>query len=318
MKQKESREEGASTKLVWLVVAVMSLCLTFMGPSASQALITQTMKTSIEPTDDHGDIAEEATLIQPNSVTSGAFHDWGDVDYFKVELSENGILAVFTASGTDTEGNLEDENYHLASDDNSGSGENFRIAEYLEAGIYYVALSGRIERLGEVYDLVCAFVADETANQPLSTTDHLDTAVLSILESLKIGDGDLDVENLRYAKLQEVIENIDKFLAENSNNEKLRNFGDDWELFKSDVISIEDLTSIWNIKQGSLFGIPDQSSALPIQLGDTHDNPLKLEDDLQWDPMKGGIYSSDTGEKPFPTHGMNDLNGEPTDSWIIN
>lgn len=173
MRQIESREKRTSTKLVWQVVVVMSLCLTFMGPSASQAFITQTMKAANEP----------------NGMTLEAFHDSGDVDCFEVELPEDGTLTVFTTGDMDTEGGLEDEYSRLAWDDNNGEKGNFLINEPLKAGVYYLIVSGwDANSVGGYYTLGFEFIP-----YVISQGDDLNNSPLAINEYITIKDSPSDV-----------------------------------------------------------------------------------------------------------------------------
>ena len=66
-----------------------------------------------------------------------------DVDYFKFEVTELNIISINTTGSTDTFGALYDSSFlRLASDDNSGSGENFLIQRILFPGIYFAEVTG--------------------------------------------------------------------------------------------------------------------------------------------------------------------------------
>ena len=47
-----------------------------------------------EALDDHGNSRDSATFITENSTTSGKIDDGADIDYFRVDLSEDGNLFV--------------------------------------------------------------------------------------------------------------------------------------------------------------------------------------------------------------------------------
>ncbi len=67
-----------------------------------------------------------------------------DVDYYRIDLAGSATVTVATAGPTDTRGELLAGNGALiASDSDSGpGGNNFQLTEALEAGVYYVAVSG--------------------------------------------------------------------------------------------------------------------------------------------------------------------------------
>ncbi len=136
-------------------------------PTWKQSLFSN-WKFGQEPKDDHGDTAEEATAIQLNGSMSGELAVSGDdEDCFKIVLEEAGILEVSTNSTMDTEGTLEDEQgQQLAWDDDSGPGENFRISHELEAGPYYVFVSGLSENSTESYTLDSQFLAASEYQDP--------------------------------------------------------------------------------------------------------------------------------------------------------
>ncbi len=90
---------------------------------------------------DHGDSRQSASLVETGSDTDSLLTS-GDVDYFRVVLDRPGELTVYTSGGTDTVGRLEDSGGSaLASDDNGGSGNNFRIVRDVAAGTYYVRVT---------------------------------------------------------------------------------------------------------------------------------------------------------------------------------
>ncbi|MCB4746337.1 MAG: pre-peptidase C-terminal domain-containing protein, partial [Sulfurovum sp.] len=85
---------------------------------------------------------DEAIPIDLNSITSGSIDRVGDEDWFKVVIPSAGRLVAETTGTTDTKGYLYDASNStpIATDNDSGSGRNFKISEWLEAGTYYVAV----------------------------------------------------------------------------------------------------------------------------------------------------------------------------------
>ncbi len=94
--------------------------------------------------DDHGDSAETATLLAVGPPEIGTIDGADDVDYYRIDLAGSATVTVATAGPTDTRGELLDGSGALiASDEDSGPGAgNFQLTEALEAGVYYVAVSG--------------------------------------------------------------------------------------------------------------------------------------------------------------------------------
>lgn len=106
--------------------------------------------------DDHGNTAEEATGVGLDSTTAGVLERGGDVDYFRVTVTQAGTLTVETSGTTDTKGSLlRATGTTLAENDDAGAGDNFRIVQQVAVGTYYVAVRG--------YD------ADETGSYTLQT-----------------------------------------------------------------------------------------------------------------------------------------------------
>ena len=93
--------------------------------------------------DDHGDTRQDATRVGPNSTTQGNLEQGGDVDYFGVAVPSRGTVVVETTGSTDTLGRLENAaGRQIASDDDSGTGGNFRIRRTRNPGTYYVRVWG--------------------------------------------------------------------------------------------------------------------------------------------------------------------------------
>ena len=93
--------------------------------------------------DDHGDTPSSATALAVGSSRLGQIEIGGDVDYFRVVVSESGDLTVHTTGSLDTKGQLEDSaGGVLARDDDGGDGFNFRLAHAVSAGTYYLKVEG--------------------------------------------------------------------------------------------------------------------------------------------------------------------------------
>ena len=110
------------------------------------------------PSDDHGDSRNEATPVSTTSTTAGHLERRGDVDYFRIDVGEAGQLVVASGGDTDTSGRLEDgRGTELASDDDNGDRDNFRIVHDVATGAHYVAVRGFDDaRTGE-YSLAVSF-----------------------------------------------------------------------------------------------------------------------------------------------------------------
>lgn len=106
--------------------------------------------------DDHGDDRASATAAAVDSDTPGALHA-GDADYFRIDLDTAGRLAVHTTGGTDTFGQLEDAGGAvLATDDDGAADTNFRIAEDVPAGAWFVRVTGTKTARAAATRYVCA------------------------------------------------------------------------------------------------------------------------------------------------------------------
>ncbi len=105
--------------------------------------------------DDHGDTFASASVVAVPSTTDGALEEGGDRDYFRVEITQGGTYSAETTGSTDTYGTVFDgDGLELETDDNGGSGANFRIEEDLDPGTYYVEVRGFSPSTTGTYELV--------------------------------------------------------------------------------------------------------------------------------------------------------------------
>ena len=83
------------------------------------------------------------------------------MDYFRVTLSQRGLLHVETTESTDTKGALLDASgrWLAIDDDSSPNGYNFRIRRTLSAGTYYIRVYGAFASTTGSYTLQVRFRA---------------------------------------------------------------------------------------------------------------------------------------------------------------
>lgn len=109
--------------------------------------------------DDFGNTRAEAKLIAPNSTTGGRINSGSDVDYFKIQLTRAGRLALRSNGTTDTVGTLYSATgTQLATnDDGCSNALNFCISRNLSAGTYYLKVDGYGTTATGTYSLVSSF-----------------------------------------------------------------------------------------------------------------------------------------------------------------
>lgn len=118
---------------------------------------TLTVSQAGASNDDHGDSIATATSIAPESSTPGIINVSGDNDFFRIIITQPGLLSVFTTGNTDTFGHLQDSaGNELATNDDS-SGRNFRINWTVTAGTYYVRTRGYSSSTTGAYSLISTF-----------------------------------------------------------------------------------------------------------------------------------------------------------------
>jgi type IV pilus assembly protein PilY1 len=99
-----------------------------------------TLSVSFTP-DDHGNDCATATPVACGSTMDGNIGRPGDIDYFRIPLTGNTLLRIYTTGSTDTYGNLLNGScQNITQDNNSGPGSNFLIERTLSPGTYYAAV----------------------------------------------------------------------------------------------------------------------------------------------------------------------------------
>ncbi|MXX94384.1 MAG: hypothetical protein F4Y65_01655 [Gammaproteobacteria bacterium] len=116
--------------------------------------------------DDHGDTEDTATVIEPNSSTSGKIEEGDDIDYFEIEIPRAGDLTVYTRGGLDTIGTVTNEDGTVEeTDDDSGTSSNFSISLEISAGTYFVKVESWGDSTGS-YTLYSEFKVDYSVPAP--------------------------------------------------------------------------------------------------------------------------------------------------------
>ena len=97
------------------------------------------------PTDTPGNTPATATALTPGTPVAGELVSSRDVDYFRFTLPLPGVLRIETTGFTNTVGTLwvAGEEEALATDDDSGTRSNFRLAQTATTGTYTLAVSGK-------------------------------------------------------------------------------------------------------------------------------------------------------------------------------
>ena len=103
------------------------------------------------PRDDHGDTRLAATTVTMPGTVAAQIERVSDLDYFRFELASATKVVVESTGTINTYGYLRNSNGGpITFDNNSGTGENFKIVRTLQAGEYYVSV-GVIQHFGAVY-----------------------------------------------------------------------------------------------------------------------------------------------------------------------
>ena len=91
----------------------------------------------------------EISLIDPNPAVDKTISSLTDKDYFRFNITQPNIININTTGGNNTFGTLYySSGIQLASDNNSGDGENFLIRKLLFPGIYYIEVKSGNNTIG--------------------------------------------------------------------------------------------------------------------------------------------------------------------------
>ena len=138
----------------------------FFGDTGDYSLVVEEAAP-----DDHGNSIATATPVAIGATVQGVLETEGDEDYFEIPVPTDGFrLGVFTEGNTtDTYGTLFDQNgVFLSSDDDSGVFINFHIVQALDAGTYYLSISGVFGDTGD-YSLVVEEAAPDDHGNSIAT-----------------------------------------------------------------------------------------------------------------------------------------------------
>ena len=119
--------------------------------------------------DRHGNSAAGATPIAFRPATprsssiAGRINTQRDVDYFRLRVSQAGVLVVETTGSTDTRGNVWQAGEEMGAATSGGPGTNFRLTTPVEAGDVVIAVAGEGGRTG-AYTLRARLVVSAVEN----------------------------------------------------------------------------------------------------------------------------------------------------------
>ena len=143
-----------------------------------------------QPTDDHGNTRSKATPITLGTPVSGTIDPAGDLDVFKLDLSEVAApidVWIYTTGELDSQGVLADEDGRgLTSNDDSyitGRREAFSIRANLSSGIYYIVVLGYKQVTGD-YTLHADVVTDPGNTISTATRLNLDSPTPGNIDSV--------------------------------------------------------------------------------------------------------------------------------------
>lgn len=120
--------------------------------------------------DDHGDTLLTSTPIEYGVRVAGTIDSATDVDIFRIDLHAQATLDMRSGGRLDTVGTLYDgSGATIATDDDSGSGMNFRLRETLGGGVHYLAVQSDVDT-GDYRLIVRIERADDHGNTSATST----------------------------------------------------------------------------------------------------------------------------------------------------
>ena len=134
--------------------------------------------------DDHGNTKAKATRLSlgVDGARLGAIKPNSDVDYFEVKISGPGELRLYTFLGRDVVIELQDSTGSVPANDDIEYGpiEDLRLRHNVNAGIYYIKVTGTTENSTENYRLRANFTPEAVVN-------HLPRPIVRLIHFIPSG-----------------------------------------------------------------------------------------------------------------------------------
>ena len=120
--------------------------------------------------DDHGDTLLTSTPIEYGVRVAGTIDSATDIDMFRIDLHAEATLDMRSGGKLDTVGTLYDGSGAIvATDDDGGSGMNFRLRQTLDGGVHYLAVQSATDT-GDYRVIVRIERADDHGNTSALST----------------------------------------------------------------------------------------------------------------------------------------------------
>ena len=124
------------------------------------------------PTDTNGDPNLDCSGNDAGEICPPSSGSPLETERYVFNIEGPGTLYVHTTGNTDTVGTVYGpDGRQLATDDNSGEGNNFRIAVRVRAGLHMVTVRGKDRHEQGVFNLVASFVSGAGPTDPTDPTD---------------------------------------------------------------------------------------------------------------------------------------------------
>ena len=103
---------------------------------------------------------EIPTNLVPSAFTSGSISPAGDLDSYRITVTQTGVLVAQTTGATDTVGALYDSGGRLIQmNDDGGTDNNFQIEQLVFPGTYYLVVGAFDSSITGSYGLITPFIA---------------------------------------------------------------------------------------------------------------------------------------------------------------
>ncbi len=171
----------------------------FLDVFSFEDLRTFPISQSQSANDDHGNDQQSATVISPNSQTPGSIESSGDMDWFKLDLPEDGTLQLSSTGSLDTVGVLFDAGGNeIASGDDTENDLNFSILTEVSAGEYFLSVAAFEDNTGQ-YSLHSFFTLADDHGDTFSTATLInqDVGLFASMDS----SSDVDVFELNISSI---------------------------------------------------------------------------------------------------------------------